>query len=105
MNIFVGNLTKDITDIEFQDLFGQYGKIRSAKLIRDMYSGDPRGFGFVEFENKSDAIKAIKELDGKEFKGQNLKVNEARPREDKNNRRGGRSSGGNRGRSGGQKRY
>jgi len=103
MNIFVGNLTKDVTDFEFQDLFEKYGKLRSAKLIRDMYSGDPRGFGFVEFENKSDAIKAIQELDGKEFKGQNLKVNEARPREDKNKRGGGR--GGNRGRSGGQRRY
>ena len=101
MNLFVGNLTKDVTDFEFNDLFEQFGKLRSAKLIRDMYSGDPRGFGFVEFENKSDAIKAIQELDGKEFKGQNLKVNEARPREDKNKR----GRGGNRGRSGGQRRY
>lgn len=89
MNIFVGNLTKDVTDFEFHDLFEQFGKLRSAKLIRDIYSGDPRGFGFVEFENKSDAIKAIQELDGKEFKGQNLKVNEARPREDRNKRRRG----------------
>ena len=102
MNIFVGNLTKDVTDLEFQELFAEYGEVKSAKLIRDMYSGDPKGFGFIEFAKKSDGIKAIQELDGKEFKGQNLKVNEARPREDKNRRRGG---GSNRGRSGGGRRY
>jgi len=100
MNIFVGNLHTDVTEEELKQLFAEYGEIQSYKIIRDMYSGDSRGFGFVEFNNKSEAIKAIQELDGKEYKGKNLKVNEARPREDKNKRRGG---GGFRGRSGGRR--
>ena len=57
MNIFVGNIHADVTEEELKQLFAEYGEIQSYKIIRDMYSGDSRGFGFVEFNNKSEAIK------------------------------------------------
>ena len=92
MNLFVGNLDKETTEDELSELFSEYGEVRSAKIIRDIYSGDPRGFGFVEFSNKADAINAINEMNGKEFKGQELKVNEAFDKR-ANDRKGGRKGG------------
>ncbi len=105
MNLFVGNLDKETTEDELAELFSEYGEVKSAKIIRDIYSGDPRGFGFVEFSNKADAINAINEMNGKEFKGQELKVNEAfdkRANDRKGGRRGGK--GGSR-KGGGGRRY
>ena len=105
MNLFVGNLDKETTEDELSELFSEYGEVKSAKIIRDIYSGDPRGFGFVEFSSKADAINAINEMNGKEFKGQELKVNEAfdkRANDRKGGRRGGK--GGSR-KGGGGRRY
>ncbi len=94
MNIYVGNLPKDATDFELEDLFKGYGNVRSVKIIRDLFSGESKGFGFVEMNDKEEAQKALDELNTKEFKGNKIIVNEARPKN--TNRRGG----GGRGNSG-----
>ena len=96
MNIFVGNLAKEVTDEDLQGLFSEFGQVKSVKVIRDMFSGESKGFGFVEMPGLGEAQKALAELNTKEVKGKKLVVNEARPRED--NRR---SGGGGRGGSGG----
>lgn len=100
MNIYVGNLSRDCSEQELQEAFEAFGQVTSAKIIKDKFSGESRGFGFVEMSEKSDAETAIAEMNGKEFKGRTLTVNEARPRN--NDRRpgggGGRGGfGGNRG--------
>ena len=94
MNIFVGNLSKDVTDENLQDLFSEFGTVKSVKVIKDLFSGESKGFGFVEMPGLSEAQKAIDVLNTKELKGKKIVVNEARPKTD-NNRRGG--SGGGRG--------
>lgn len=99
MNIFVGNLAKDVTEQELQALFAEFGNVRNVKIIKDLFSGESKGFAFVEMPGNNEAQKAINELTTRELKGKKLVVNEARPRED-NRRRGGggrRSGGGNRG--------
>jgi len=100
MNIYVGNLSHDVSDDELKEAFEAYGNVESAKVIRDRFSGESRGFGFVEMQNKAEAQEAMSNLDGKEIKGRFLIVNEARPKSD-NRRRGG---GGNRGHGGGGRR-
>lgn len=87
MNIYVGNLSREVTDNDLNQLFSTYGALKSSKVIRDMFSQDSKGFGFVEMQNKSEGEKAISELNGKELKGKKIVVNEARPKSD--NRRGG----------------
>ena len=79
--IYVGNLAFSATEGELRDLFGQHGTVSSVSLVTDRETGQPRGFGFVEMESGADA--AISALDGKEVGGRTLKVNEARPREDR----------------------
>ena len=111
MNIFVGNLSRDVSDDDLKELFANYGQVKSAKVIRDMFSQESKGFGFVEMPGLSEAQKAMDELNTKDLKGKKITVNEARPRTGDrrggsgsggNNRRGGSSSGGgNRGGSGG----
>ena len=91
MNIYVGNLPKTTTEEAVRKVFAEYGEVTEVKLIKDQYSGELRGFGFVEMPSKSDAQKAIQEVDGTELEGRTLIVNEARPRED---RSGGRQRGG-----------
>jgi RNA recognition motif-containing protein len=76
-NIYVGNLPWSTTEEEVRDAFSQYGEVHSVNLINDRETGRPRGFGFVEMENGEDAIRA---LDGTDFGGRTIKVNEARPR-------------------------
>ena len=83
MNIYVGNLSYGTTDSELQEIFGAFGTVTSANVITDKYSGRSKGFGFVEMEDKDAGEAAIKDLDGKEVGGRNLKVNEARPREER----------------------
>jgi RNA recognition motif-containing protein len=79
--IYVGNLPFNATEDSIHELFSQYGQVESVKLITDRNTGRPRGFGFVEMgEGASNAIAALNET---EFGGRNLKVNEARPREDR----------------------
>ena len=101
MNIYVGNLASDVTNEDLSNLFSQYGQVKEAKVIRDMFSQESRGFGFVEMPGEADAQNAIKELNTKELKGKNLVVNEARPRRERNNRGGGgrRPGGGGGGRN------
>ncbi len=92
MNIYVGNLASDVTDEELSNLFSTYGQVKEAKVIRDMFTQQSRGFGFVEMPGQAEAQNAIKELNTQEFKGKNITVNEARPRKDRNDR--GRRPGG-----------
>ena len=87
MNIYVGNLASDVTEEDLSTLFSEYGQVKEAKVIRDMFSQESRGFGFVEMPSNTEGQKAIEELNTKELKGKVLTVNEARPRRDK--RRGG----------------
>ena len=89
MNIYVGNLSHELTEEELREAFETFGQVTSAKIITDRYSGVSRGFGFVEMTTKSEAQAAITGLNGRELKGRTLTVNEARPR-DEGGRGGGR---------------
>ena len=84
MKIYVGNLSDTITDDELKTAFEVYGKTDSVNVIKDKFSGAPRGFGFVEMSNNKEAKAAVDGLSGTELKGKNLIVNEARERPDKN---------------------
>ena len=95
MNIYVGNLPKNTTEEAVREIFAKYGEVSEVKLIKDRYSDELRGFGFVEMPSKSDAQKSIQEVDGTELDGHTLIVNEARPRKDNSGSRQG--SGGPRG--------
>jgi RNA recognition motif-containing protein len=79
-NIYVGNLPFRTTEDSVRDLFARYGEVQSVKLISDRETGKPRGFGFVEMDDDAAADEAIRALDGAEFEGRSLKVNEAKPR-------------------------
>lgn len=100
MNIYIGNLSTEVTEEDLRKAFGAYGQVESANIIKDRYSNESRGFGFVEMESKSEAQSAIDGLNGTELKGNTLNVNEARPRNDNRGRRGGQ--GGGRGYGGGR---
>ncbi len=104
MNIYVGNLSYKATEEDIRKAFEPFGQVSSATLIKDKYSGQPRGFGFVEMPERAEAQAAIENLNGKDLLGQPLNVNEARPRADRG-RSGGQ--GGHRGRpgQGGRNRY
>jgi len=80
MNIYVGNLSYETTDEAIREAFESFGQVTSAKVIKDKYSGQSRGFGFVEMPGQSQAQTAIKSLNGKELLGKQMSVNEARPR-------------------------
>lgn len=108
MNIYVGNLSRETTEAELRQAFEAHGQVNSAAIIKDKFSGESRGFGFVEMPNRTEAQAAIAALNGKMLGGRTLTVNEAKPREDRPgggagpDRRGG---GGRRGpRSGGGRR-
>jgi len=94
MNLYVGNLSFETTEEELQEAFAAFGQVRSVNIIKDKFSGEPRGFGFVEMGSNAEGLAAIAGLAGKELRGRALNVNEARPRED----RGGRGGGGRRSR-------
>ena len=83
MNIYVGSLSYDVTEAELENLFSEFGNVSSAKIIEDRETGRPKGFGFVEMPNQDEAENAIKSLNEKEFKGREIKVNQARPREER----------------------
>lgn len=95
MNIFVGNIAAQVSDQELEDLFKEFGDIKSVKIIRDMFTQASKGFGFVEMKEKSAAEEAIKELNTKEISGKKLVVNEARPQMD-NRKKSGPKTGGSR---------
>ncbi|TGO03770.1 RNA-binding protein [Candidatus Thiomargarita nelsonii] len=79
MNIYVGNLAHSVTNEELRELFSEYGEVSSASIITDKNSGQSRGFGFVEMPNQAEAQEAINSLNDSSLKGRNLKVNQARP--------------------------
>jgi len=81
--LFVGSLSYDVTQGQLEELFAGVGTVESATLITDKYSGQSKGFGFVEMSSDEEAAKAITELNGKELSGRNIVVNEARPREER----------------------
>jgi len=83
MNIYVGNLSRDVTDDDLRQAFGAFGTVESAKVITDKFSGESREFGFVEMPTEAEARAAIEGLNGKDLKGKSLNVNEARPRRDR----------------------
>ena len=93
MNIYVGNLSHQTTEDDLRQAFEAFGQVESANIIKDKFSGDSRGFGFVEMPSKQEAQKAIEEMNGKDLMGRAVNVNEARPKTDRRDSRGGRSGG------------
>jgi RNA recognition motif-containing protein len=83
MNIYVGNLAYSVTEDELRSAFGEFGEVSSVNLIIDRGTGQSKGFGFVEMPDGSAANEAIKSLNGTPLNGRNLKVNEAKPREER----------------------
>jgi RNA recognition motif-containing protein len=83
MNIYVGNLPRVTTEAELRQAFEAYGRVATASVIKDKFSGESRGFGFVEMPEKTEAMAAIAAMNGKDFGGRTLTVNEARPREER----------------------
>jgi cold-inducible RNA-binding protein len=79
--LYVGNLAYSVTNEDLEGLFSQAGKVESAVVVSDKFSGQSRGFGFVEMADSNDAARAIEEFNETELKGRNIRVNEARPRE------------------------
>jgi RNA recognition motif-containing protein len=90
MNIYVGNLSYEATDVTIKQAFESFGEVTSARVIKDKYSGQSRGFGFVEMSAQSQAQTAIRSLNGKDLLGKAISVNEARPRADQGRTGGGR---------------
>ncbi len=83
MNIYVGNLAYSVTDADLREAFGASGEVSSASVITDKFSGQSKGFGFVEMPNAAEANAAIRALNEKPLKGRNIRVNEAKPREER----------------------
>lgn len=96
MSIYVGNLSYQVTEEELKTVFSDYGTVSRVQLPTDRETGRPRGFGFVEMESEDQEAAAIEALDGAEWMGRDLRVNKAKPREERGNRGGG-SWGNNRG--------
>ena len=87
MRIYVGNLPYNVNESELKELFSPYGQVTSATLVMDKFSGQSKGFGFVEMPNNSEADAAIKGLNESSVKGRNIKVNQAKPRGERPQRR------------------
>lgn len=96
MNIYVGSMSYNVTEEDLKEAFEAFGEVESVKIIKDMYSGRSKGFGFVEMPSKAEAQSAIEGLNGNELKGRTLNVNEARSRS-KGSQAGRGRSGGKRG--------
>ncbi len=94
INIYVGNLSFQTSEDQLKELFESYGQVESATIISDKATGRPRGFGFVKMPEREEGLKAIQELDSRDFMGRSLKVNEAKPRTDRDNGRPGFGSSG-----------
>jgi len=101
MNIYVGNLATEASEEDLRQAFASFGEVSRATIIKDKFSGESRGFGFVEMPTKAEAQAAIDGLNGQDLKGRPLKVSEARPRTERGDRGGGGErhggGGGNRG--------
>ncbi len=94
MNIYISNLSYRLKDEDLRTLFEEYGEVSSAKIIMDNMTGRSRGFGFVEMSDNEAATKAIRELNEAEYDGKVIRVNEARPREDRPKSNSGDNRGG-----------
>lgn len=109
MNIYVGNLPYTANEEELKELFSNHGEVTSVRIITDKDTGQSKGFGFIDITSDDDALSAIESLEGAEFQGRNLRVNQSKPREDKprgGGYRGGNGGGGGyRGGNGGGNRY
>ncbi len=102
MKIYVGNLAYQVTEEDLTQAFGAFGQVESANIIKDKYSQQSKGFGFVEMPSSTEAQAAIAGLNDQELKGRALKVNEAKPRPEGSSRGGFRSGGGGGGGGGGR---
>ena len=114
MNIYVGSLSREVTEEDLREAFEVFGQVASVTVLKDRFSGESRGFGFVEMASAEHAAAAIEGLNGNDLKGRNITVNEARPRADRgsSSRSGGggggggfRGGGGGGGGGGGRGRY
>lgn len=103
MNIYIGNISRDLSEEELHDAFAAFGQVSTVNIIKDKFTGEYRGFAFVEMPKKEEAEAAIAGLNGKDLKGRVLNVNEARPRTD--DRRGGGRGGPRHGDGGGRRRF
>jgi len=83
MNIYIGNLPYNVSEEDLRDAFSQFGQVQSSNIITDKFSGRSKGFGFVDMPNDGEAREAIESMNDKDFKGRTIKVNEARPREER----------------------
>jgi RNA recognition motif-containing protein len=104
MNIYVGNLSRDVTEDDLRQAFEGFGQVETVNVLKDRFTGEPRGFGFVDMPSNSEAQAAISGLNGKDIKGRSINVNEARPRTPSRGGGGGRGGYG-RSRGGGGRRY
>jgi RNA recognition motif-containing protein len=82
MNIYVGNLSNTVNESDLREFFQAFGEVSTSSVIKDKFSGESRGFGFIEMPKKEEADKAISMLNGKDLKGRSAKVNEAKPKTD-----------------------
>ena len=105
MKLYVGNLSFNTTDTDLKSMFGEIGTVESTNIIQDRETGRSRGFAFVEMSNQSDGENAIQQLNGKEVDGRQLKVNEAKPQEQRSGGGGGYGGGGGGGSRGGGSSY
>ena len=103
MNIYVGNLSYEVTEDDLRQAFEAFGQVQAASIIKDKYSGQSKGFGFVEMPTQAEAQSAIEGLNGKDLKGRAINVNVARPRTEGGGESGGR--GGFKGGRGGGRRF
>jgi RNA recognition motif-containing protein len=83
MNIYVGNLAYSVTESDLKEAFSEFGEVSSVNLVKDKFSGQSKGFGFIEMPNNSEADAAIKGMNDRAIKGRNIKVNPAKPREER----------------------
>lgn len=105
MNIYIGNLSYEVTEEDLKQAFEAFGKVESVKIIKDKYTNRSKGFGFVEMPDNADAQSAINDLNDTELKGRTLKVNKARPRSESRGGRGGYGGGRRGGSQGGGRRF
>ncbi len=103
MNIYVGNIPRETKEEDLRNAFGEFGDVESVTIIKDKFTGESRQFGFIVMPNQGEAENAINDLNEKDFQGNNLKVNEARPKRDFSDRPRGGGGGGNRSFGGGNR--
>lgn len=105
MKLYTGNLSYTVSEEELRKAFEAFGSVDSVDVIKDRYTGESKGFGFVEMPDRSEAQKAIEGLNDKDFQGRTITVNEARPRGEGRRGGGGGGGGGDRRGGGGQRRF